>query len=714
MKRNLILAATLLLAGLSASAQKLSPLTRLALSEAREGIQTKSVATQTQTVEAFVHLTDASAVAQIQALGGQVHTTVSDRLVTASLPLQALAQIADIEGVEYIQAGTEARLLMDKARADANVDACHSGVDDKGAFTGKGIVVGIVDQGFQYTHTDFMTTDGTATRVRRVWNQNASAGNSPEGYGYGTEYKTFDEMKAARYDETSGFHATHVTGIAAGADKNTAYYGVAPDADLVLVSFGSTNANIVDGINYCFDYAKSVGKPCVVNISLGSHYGPHDGTSSTDLALSALTGPGRIIVGAAGNEGGQNIHAAKTFTDTDQTMKVMIGYPETSSSTRTAYIDAWGSVGSDISVKTVVVDAMRGRVLAESPAVSAKGDTQTTDYTFPEGNDVTCRVKMEAVEDPTNGRTEVAVMCRISSISDNRKMALVITGESGATVHLWNNASGGSFLASGKSGWTDGDDACTVGELGGTCPDVISVGSYNSRSNYSTLDGYTYDINTNTVGLLGDISSFSSLGPTADDRTKPDVAAPGCPVISATSLYYVGLSTSSAAAKSGSDYYDVNYGTSMASPFVAGTVALWLQANPTLTPTDVRNLLYSSSRHDDYTGEASTTDCTWGAGKIDALEGVRQALVYSGIEESALTDPLLSVETDRTARTATFRYVEGREPARVTIYNALGQLLASHTLKASGQTVSLPATGEGVLLVRLQNGQSVKTVKTLM
>ena len=52
------------------------------------------------------------------------------------------------------------------------------------------------------------------------------------------------------------------------------------------MSFGSSNVNITDGIQYCFDYAESVGKPCVVNISLGSHLGPHDGTSDTDRALA--------------------------------------------------------------------------------------------------------------------------------------------------------------------------------------------------------------------------------------------------------------------------------------------------------------------------------------------------------------------------------------------------------------------------------------------
>lgn len=142
--------------------------------------------------------------------------------------------------------------------------------ENNGPYTGKGVVIGIVDNGFQYDHVDFLNADKSDTRIKRVWDQHGT-GNAPEGFGYGAEYKTTAEIRAAKYDLTSGFHATHVSGIASGSDKSTPYYGVAPDADLVFVSFKSTNAQIVDGIKYVFDYAKSVGKPAVVNISLGSH-----------------------------------------------------------------------------------------------------------------------------------------------------------------------------------------------------------------------------------------------------------------------------------------------------------------------------------------------------------------------------------------------------------------------------------------------------------
>ncbi len=714
MKRNYILLASLLLAGGSVFAQKLSPNTTLMLMDnSTSVIGVKSVDQNETYIEAFIHVSDASVVDELKGLGVTVQSVLSDRLVTAAVPMSAIGGVADLAGVEYIQAGSEARLLLDEARKDCNVDACHTATADMGAYTGKGVVVGIVDNGFQYSHVDFMTSDGTATRIKRVWDQNTT-GKAPKNYDYGTEYTELDEMKAAKCDMTSTFHASHVTGIAAGADKSTGYYGVAPDADLVLVSFKNATTNIVDGIKYVFDYAESVGKPCVVNISLGQHLGPHDGTSATDQAFAEMTGPGRIIVGACGNEGSENLHATKIFTETDQTMKVMLGYGSSTSSTKTSYVDIWGSKDTDIKVKTVVVENLRGKIVAESPEVSLGGTTEAK-YTFPDGSNVVATVQMAATRDASNNCPDVLLMCRASSITEGYKLGIVVTGEAGSTVHMWNCASNGVFLTPNKRGWTDGDNNCTVGELGGTGEGVISVGSYNTKLVYTTIGDGTYEANTALVGQLHDISSFSSIGPTVDGRTKPDVTAPGCAIVSATSRYYASFSASSSVAQNGSDYYDVNIGTSMASPFVTGTVALWLQANPNLTPAQVRNIIQKTSRHDDYTGEASTTNYVWGAGKIDALAGLKEAITYTtGIDDVAQTAPLFRVETDSRSHVARFFFADATGTADVAVYNAVGQQVAGAVVTGNGQSLDLSTLASGVYLFRMQRGNQVQTLKVAL
>ena len=716
MKRNYILLALLLAAG-TVSAQKLSPNTTLMLMDKTSSpIGVKSADNAEATIEAFIHISDASVIGKMKAEGVAVQSVISDRLVTATMPVSAVSRLAALDGVTYIQAGSEARLLMDEARKDCNVDACHTATADMGSYTGSGVVVGIVDNGFQYSHVDFLTSGGAATRIKRVWDQNVT-GKSPDGYGYGAEYAEYDEMKAAKYDMASSFHATHVAGIAAGADLSSGYYGVAPDADLVFVSFKNTTANIVDGIKYVFDYAESVGKPCVVNISLGQHLGPHDGTSETDQAFAQMTGPGRIIVGACGNEGLENIHASKTFTADDKTMKVMIGYSSSSSSSsssKTSYIDIWGSKDSDMKVKTVVVENLRGKIVAESPEVSV-GGTDEVKYTFPDGSHIVATVQMAAVRDAGNGCPEALIMCRATTIPEGYKLGIVVEGDEGNTVHMWNCVSGGVFLTPNKRGWTDGDNSYTVGELGGTGEGVISVGSYNTKESYASLDGSKYDVNTDLVGNLGEISKFSSIGPTVDGRVKPDVTAPGCAVVSATSRYYSSFSASSSVAQSGSDYYDINIGTSMAAPLVSGTVALWLQANPSLTPAQVRDVLQKTSRHDSYTGDAGTLSYVWGAGKIDALAGLKEVINgTTGISDQGQTNHIFRMETDRRTRTARFFFADADGSARVAVYNGVGQKVAGAELSKTGQTMNLSSLASGVYLFRMQRGNKTHTVKVAL
>lgn len=522
-------------------------------------------------------------------------------------------------------------------------------------------------------------------------------------------------MKLQRCDMSKTFHGTHVAGIAAGSDQSSKYYGVAPDADIVLVSFSSQNTSVIDGIKYVFDYAESVGKPCVVNISLGTHLGPHDGTSATDRALAELVGPGRIIVGAAGNEGATQVHASKTFKEGDTMMKTMIGFNDASAGAKTARIDIWSDKDAVLKVKAVVVDTNDGSILAESSEVATDGAADMK-YTFPDGCGVEGNVQMALQVDSHNDRPEVLALYRTSSFENNRRIGLVVTGSEGSTVHMWNCDVTGNFLSEGKAGWTDGDANYTIAEIGGISPDVITAGSYNTKDSYQNFMGNVYDLNPEVVGNLGERSLFSSCGPTTDGRYKPDVAAPGCAIVSATSKYYQGFFPLTTVDKSsyGNDYYDVNMGTSMSSPFVAGTVALWLQANPTLTPADIRSILNASSRHDYNTGSADSCDRNkWGAGKIDAYTGLQIAAGKTGVSDTQADVQLFSITTDRNARTARVMYA-AKGNATLSIYTTTGQKVAAKKITASGQTVSLSQLSHGVYVFRLEQGGTAHTVKAML
>src|SRR6185503_18468917 len=105
-------------------------------------------------------------------------------------------------------------------------------------------------------------------------------------------------------------HGTHVLGIAGGDGSATGggvpaytYAGMAPKADLVVVKTDMSDTGVLDGVAYVMNRATALGKPAVVNLSLGTLYGPKDGTSPFEAGIAALTGPGRVIVVAAGNDG---------------------------------------------------------------------------------------------------------------------------------------------------------------------------------------------------------------------------------------------------------------------------------------------------------------------------------------------------------------------------------------------------------------------------
>lgn len=709
-KKTFLLTLGLAVMSTSMFAQKFSTTTLLKMQEHTAAKHAKSAQATAQTVDAFITISNEDAVEAMKSLGVEVNGRYSDDLVTATLPINALEAVAKIDGVVYIQAGNEANLLLDVARKEAGADKCHvATATEKGAFKGKGVVVGIVDNGFDFAHVDFKDAEGN-TRIKRIWVQSSNAGNTPKNYNYGTEYSTIEEYNGARYDMAGTFHGSHVAGIAAGSDYASNYYGVAPEADLVLVSFKNDNSKILDGIKYVFDYAKEVGKPAVVNISLGSHVGPHDGTSAFDKGIASIVGPGRIVVGAAGNEGTDNLHCSKTLTATDKQLKTFVGFP---SKTKQAYCSIWGDKDKKMSVRVAIVDALKGKILAKTDAVATDG-VNTLTQVLPDGSGIVGQVEMTMSIDAGNQRPNTLLKLRVSQVGENRLAAIVIEGEDGETINMWNCVTGGYFTSANKRGWTDGDNKCTVGELGGESPDIITVGSYNTKTQYSTISGDIYGVDESLVGTLGAHSLFSSIGPTADGRQKPDVSAPGCALISATSRYYQGFSAQNCAYKSGDCYYDVNIGTSMASPFVAGSVALWLEANPQLTPDMVRDILANTGRYDGYTDRPSKCDKnTWGYGKLDVYAGLKQAILSTGINDTAITEgEAFSINYNRAQRTATVSF--NGNNAQLSVYAIDGTQVLNTTVQASGENIDLASLAAGVYVFKLNNGNKVQSVKVAL
>jgi hypothetical protein len=201
----------------------------------------------------------------------------------------------------------------------------------------------------------------------------------------------------------------------------------------------------------------------------------------------------------------------------------------------------------------------------------------------------------------------------------------------------------------------NGDANKTVA-MPGTADGAITVASYVTKWSWtaSSGSGYIYDNSTNRTS---DISTFSSIGPTADGSQKPDIAAPGQGISSSLSGS-MDVSTIATRIMPGLKDYLIQ-GTSMAAPHVAGAAALLLQVSRGLTAAQIKSLLTSTATTDAYTGQVPNV--RWGYGKMDVLKAAikainpqavlqRQTLAYDNDGANQVLSPFLTGSTKYAVR----------------------------------------------------------------
>lgn len=648
-------------------------------------------------VSAYVHFysADADKAAILEAYGATLNNDFGD-FVTSNIPVDAIEALAQDEQVKLVEMGTPVRTRMNKARTATNVDKVQAGTGLSQPFLGTGVVVGVVDGGFQYNHITFYDANNSSElRVKRVWNQSTNK-----------KYTTQSAIESAQYDDTqddSG-HATHVTGIAAGSYAGNSYYGVASDADIVMVSYGSSNTAITDGINYIFDYAKSVEKPAVVNLSLGQHIGPHDGTSTFDKALDAAVGAGRIVCGAAGNEGEYPLYSEATLAAGESHTFILDPSDQYYSGTA-SFADFWGDEGQKYTMQIVYLDANGNELAAGTSTAVATATSKTTSWsnsTYASGS-ITAYTQMST--DATNNRGNVYLYFKNNfKPKNNYKVGFKVTAQNAGTIRVWGDDYNSIY-------WEDGQTTHTVGEIGGTANGIITVGAFvtNRRSGYGLTS-------------VGTIATFSSKGPTSDGRMKPEITAPGACIASAvpntsaiTSSDYFDKATS--ATVNGTTYYwGYMNGTSMATPFVTGVVATWLQANPNLTPEQIKEIMAQTAQTDSYTGTCPNN--TWGYGKIDAYAGLLKVLETTDIKHlETLPDAIMLYPNPSDGAFKLF-FKQNDNNVNIRIYAANGQQVYAQRIGAvdGQQTLDIDAVGiaSGAYIVKIAGDNTNTTCRLIV
>ncbi|MFB4304303.1 S8 family peptidase [Actinomadura sp. NTSP31] len=549
-------------------------------------------------VHVLVQVADSGVADKVRKTPGFGAFKHSGRVMSGTVELDSLGDLDRLEGVTYVQAAQPMMPELNQSVPEINATAVHTGTPSR---RGTGVVVGIIDTGIDWRHRTFRDANGNS-RILSIWDQGLTpvkGESAPAGYSYGVEYKqsainaalkAADPLAAVRHIDGNG-HGTHVAGIAAGRgvaandqDPKLLYPGVAPDADLIIVGPIMDTAKTLDAIRYVFDTATALGKPAVINLSMGSSAGAHDGTDLFEQGIDNVLGTaGRALIKSAGNSGANAIHASGTMAAAP-TITVEFEVPPNDAAADS--IELWYKRDDRISVSVTPPGGTASDTVA--PGAEARY------LTLSNGNGVNIA---SVLQHPLNGDNQI---CLELYPGDQNAIAagtwrLRLTGNSAATSwHAWVTSGGTDNLGPKFTG-TYANNACTI-TIPGTCKEVISIASY-----------ITY-----YGGTVGDLSSFSSRGPTRDDRAAPTLAAPGQWIWSAK--------VNNA---EGSDGFVYQQGTSMAAPHMAGVCALMLQARPTLTQAQILTCLTASARSDGFTGAKTNSD--WGAGKVDARAAVDQA-----------------------------------------------------------------------------------------
>ena len=610
---------------------------KYSLKQTREGIF----------VGAFLKLPAEFDKLRLTEFGIKVNTDLGS-IVTVLIPIEQFISFCKAQIVDYIDIGNKVEPLMNNARSMTNSNLVNQGIELPKGYSGKDVVVGIIDDGFDYTHPTFWDSTMNNFRVKRVWEQSNNSGTSPNGFDYGSEFDNTTDIVNELYSSSNNSHGTHVAGIAAGGGTNiqgcNQYRGIAPESDIVLVAVNTSSLftldiDVLNAIRYIVTYAQSVGKPCIINMSLGHHYGPHDGTSLFDQACDSLRflfPEGVILVGAAGNTGNSKAHFANEFSSDFPVAKTFIGFNNPIQSAGSGIIDIWGSEDFYIQLRSYNINSNNVSGSTLTLNTRNEGSSQYTiydgDYFSPDACNI--GVNIETYQ----GKKRISLAIDNTAQDDGYKpLQLSIIADSGI-VHMWHIAANpvNGFYSLDYTDCSDGDDLYTCAEIGGTGNSMISVGAYNSKTSWTDLNGNVYDYSLSYE--QGDIANFSSIGPTVDNRIKPDITAPGCRVVSSVNSFDTGnypINSSdvvSSVSNGGHNWlYACMRGTSMAAPVVTGILALWLEAYPELTITQAKQLIRETAINDDYTGDIDTSyvnyqNITWGAGKIDAHEGIKRLL----------------------------------------------------------------------------------------
>ncbi|MDE6279540.1 MAG: S8 family peptidase, partial [Paramuribaculum sp.] len=637
--------------------------------------------------------------------------------------------------------GTQLEPAMWLARNDTGVNSVHSGSAvssyDPVPYTGKGVLAGVYDTGFDLNHINFKDQDGKL-RIKRM--HLFSSGATPR------TLSTERQILQQGTDRENQTHGTHVLGMLAGSyrgetggsemfnyintarrkttTKNNPYYGVAYESTLYLGAGNNYTSEMLYTIQKVIEQGKRDDMPVVFNLSFGSNTGPHDGTTSFGRAISELSKDAIILI-SAGNEGATQSALRYEFTDNKEVMKTFVELPASTSKINKAF-QIWSDSNKSFEIKLSIVDRNTGETLYSLRSYdrnyfgmcdkSYSGNSNFDGFEKPEAWDNNFSgysiVQTQTSEDNNRFYTQITLMEFLSK-ADNKDIALAIevTGHKDQKIFVYGDSQF-TYTANNLEGWTDGTNNGTISDL--CCsPGCISVGAYTTAAWFwSMTDNSIMGYNGLETKAISDYSSFGEL---VDGRTLPFIAAPGTTIVSSYSSYYVknNPNTKICAKVTDSDgnihNYSISQGTSMAAPFAAGVVALWLEADPTLTVDDVKDIMTQTANVDKY---VNAEPKRFGVGKINASRGLKLVLER---KNATGVGSVIADKDDKFIFTITSGNAEvfaaGASTINATVTDLTGKTVATATGSGSTLDISTENLPAGVYILTATDGRSTQSKK---
>lgn len=545
-------------------------------------------------------------------------------IISLRIPLYRLSENFSYPGIEYIEVAEKIEPELDKALIDTRTDWVHKGIDLPQPFTGKNVLIGIVDWGFDYTNPMFFDTTLSYNRIVAAWDQVKVNGTPPPGFSHGAFYEGPDQLAMAQSDTfsiVSDYHGTHVAGIAGGSGGGTIYRGIGFEGDLLFSQMRQDASSSLDAFQWMYNMSQSLGRRLVINNSWGgSRTYPLDGTSLLSQAIDEFTELGVVFVFSAGNNGDINFHLKKTFNQDSLRTRIM-GFNYSSDQQLWGQtVSMWGEPDHPFAVQLRILSDSN-KVVGVSELMHTDSSAYFTDTFLIIGPDtVFYNFTIDAAY-PTNGRPQMTL--NIKSENSSLKKILYAEAESG-TVHFWNTR----LTIHGGGNWGYGFQTAGPG---------YSIGDKNYGIGHPGVTTSAITAAAHEIGFH--LTSFSSYGPRMDDVLKPDISAPGEDIVSSfNSFSKSNFTPVKVVSFNGKPYEFIKLsGTSMSAPMITGAASLLLEADPTLSAAEVKEIIIQSARNDALTGVIGPEGHSrWGHGKLDTYDAIKSITGISATDDHSM------------------------------------------------------------------------------